>query len=366
MQDVMQPIGTPDGLFHDGNPATGQLGTIVSALWLNASQGAIRSTQSELLAVLAAAGVGIDPGSTTQVIEAIKKIAWGGTGAARPTTLAGYGIADAYTKTATDSQMAGKANVATTLAGYGITDALGYRGELDSAQINTATNIGIWRVLYSGYSTTLVVSDAGGSVGSVQTEYAHTGLVRWRNKTDGTTWSAWRNLATQATTLAGYGITDGATQASVATAISTASPPGLVALFGIALNTAPPTGWLVADGSAVSRTTYSTLYAAIGTQFGTGNGSTTFNLPDARGVFFRGFDNNRGIDVGRVYGSEQGDALASHTHTPPNQTGIAATVSSSGVKTLGGSSYDVLANVGYTGGGETRPRNIALLACIKF
>jgi len=95
MQDLMQPIGTPDGLFHDGNPATGELGTIVSALWLNALQGATRSMQSELLSVLTAAGVAIDPAKTNQVLDAIKKIAWGGTGAARPTTLAGYGITDA-------------------------------------------------------------------------------------------------------------------------------------------------------------------------------------------------------------------------------------------------------------------------------
>jgi microcystin-dependent protein len=44
-----------------------------------------------------------------------------------------------------------------------------------------------------------------------------------------------------------------------------------------------PTGWLLCDGSAVSRTTYAGLYAAIGTSYGTGDGSTTFNLPDLRG-----------------------------------------------------------------------------------
>lgn len=94
MQELMQPIGTPDGLFHDGNPATGDLGTIVSALWLNALQGATRSVQSELLSVLTAAGIAIDPAKSNQVLDSIKKIAWGTT-QARPTTLAGYGITDA-------------------------------------------------------------------------------------------------------------------------------------------------------------------------------------------------------------------------------------------------------------------------------
>ena len=51
---------------------------------------------------------------------------------------------------------------------------------------------------------------------------------------------------------------------------------------------AAPTGWLLAAGSAVSRTTYATLFAAIGTTYGAGDGSTTFNLPDFRGVFPKG------------------------------------------------------------------------------
>lgn len=49
-----------------------------------------------------------------------------------------------------------------------------------------------------------------------------------------------------------------------------------------------PTGWLFCDGSAVSRTTYAALFAAIGTTFGIGNGSTTFNLPDFRGRLMMG------------------------------------------------------------------------------
>ena len=57
-------------------------------------------------------------------------------------------------------------------------------------------------------------------------------------------------------------------------------PAGLIAPYGVAT---APTGWLICDGSAVSRTTYSTLFAAIGVTFGAGDGSTTFNLPDMRG-----------------------------------------------------------------------------------
>src|SRR5574343_1148355 len=62
-------------------------------------------------------------------------------------------------------------------------------------------------------------------------------------------------------------------------------PVGAVQAFALV---SCPSGWIAADGSAVSRTTYSTLYAAMGTIHGTGDGSTTYNLPDYRGMFLRG------------------------------------------------------------------------------
>ena len=74
-----------------------------------------------------------------------------------------------------------------------------------------------------------------------------------------------------------------------------------------------PVGWLKANGAAVSRTAYAALFAAIGTTYGAGDGSTTFNLPDLRGEFMRGWDDGRGIDHGRVLGSAQGDAIRNIT-----------------------------------------------------
>lgn len=79
MQDVLQPIDSPDGLFHDGNPATAELGTLVTAQWLNEVQSGLQSSQSELLSVLAAAGLGTDSGLTNQLLAAIKQLAWGNT-----------------------------------------------------------------------------------------------------------------------------------------------------------------------------------------------------------------------------------------------------------------------------------------------
>jgi len=85
-----------------------------------------------------------------------------------------------------------------------------------------------------------------------------------------------------AITLSGQnGITfpNGSSQAQAATL-----PSGLVMYFA---NTTAPTGWLQCDGSAISRSTYSSLYTAIGTIYGAGDGTSTFNLPDTRGQFIR-------------------------------------------------------------------------------
>lgn len=75
-----------------------------------------------------------------------------------------------------------------------------------------------------------------------------------------------------------------------------------------------PEGYLYCNGQAVSRTEYSELFAEVGITYGAGDGLTTFNLPDFRGYFPRGFDDGRGLDTGRVFGSEQDDELGSHDH----------------------------------------------------
>ncbi len=86
---------------------------------------------------------------------------------------------------------------------------------------------------------------------------------------------------------------------------------GMVAAFDMA--TAPP-GWLVRNGANVSRTTYAKLFAVIGTRYGAGDGSTTFNIGDSRGVFIRGWDNGRGIDPDRELSSQQQSQNLMHSH----------------------------------------------------
>ena len=85
-------------------------------------------------------------------------------------------------------------------------------------------------------------------------------------------------------------------------AASASTPTGAILPFG---GVSAPTGYLLCDGSAVNRDTYSDLFAIIGTRYGAGNGVNTFNVPDTRGEFLRGNDNGKGVDAGRVLGSSQ-------------------------------------------------------------
>ena len=169
-----------------------------------------------------------------------------------------------------------------------------------------------------------------------------------------------------------------------------------------------PSGYLECNGAEVSRTTYSVLFAVIGTAYGTGDGSSTFNLPDLRGEFIRGFDNGRGADSGRSIATSQSAQNASHNHSmsvsgttsnpTPTLTGDVRRISegyraqgtASGVFTkeldgnnsiTGSSSTSPVAGFsmdaththtfsasGNTGdqGGEARPRNIAMMYVIKI
>lgn len=136
------------------------------------------------------------------------------------------------------------------------------------------------------------------------------------------------------------------------------------AIIYVAENTAP-TGFLKANGAAVSRTTYSALFTEIGTTFGSGDGSTTFNLPDLRGEFLRGWDDSRGIDSSRTFGSAQADDMRAHEHESARGNVRNFTLGGIGAEDGYSRTVDQTTDSGPTGA-ETRPRNIALLACIKF
>jgi microcystin-dependent protein len=162
------------------------------------------------------------------------------------------------------------------------------------------------------------------------------------------------------------------------------APPGAVTFFA---RSSAPAGWLKANGATISRTTYTALFNAIGTTFGAGDGSTTFSLPDLRGEFLRGWDDGRGVDGGRAFGNAQTDQNASHTHTGStsttgshthaqhlntlvnaNHAGLygSGTFGSQGYSTDAAGDHSHSLTINSSGGNESRPRNVSLLACIKY
>ncbi|WP_239364121.1 phage tail protein [Snodgrassella communis] len=156
-----------------------------------------------------------------------------------------------------------------------------------------------------------------------------------------------------------------------------ATPAGAVQYFAM---TSAPVGWLKANGAAVSRTLYANLFASIGTRFGAGDGKTTFNLPDLRGYFLRAWDDGKNIDSGRIFGSEQGDAIRNikgycsggqvyfDSFSGPffdNGTRDAVDARADGkINMTDDFGFDASRVVPTAN--ENRPRNIALLACIKI
>jgi len=155
-------------------------------------------------------------------------------------------------------------------------------------------------------------------------------------------------------------------------------PPGQVMFFAAP---AAPAGWVKANGALLSRTVYLNLFIQLGTVFGAGDGATTFGIPDLRGEFLRGWDDARGVDAGRVFGTGQTDALQNITgalNLMRATLGVTMTASgafqtatttsfndaNAGAAPYYNTTFDA-SRVARTAT-ETRPRNIALLACIKF
>lgn len=136
-----------------------------------------------------------------------------------------------------------------------------------------------------------------------------------------------------------------------------------VGFVGWSASSTAPTNWLECDGSAISRTGYSELFDTIGTVFGAGDGSTTFELPDLRGVFIRGHDNTRGLDSGRLFGTYQQDEFKLHTHGVRKY--YVSYQSSGPVLVPTSETARPTDTTGASGGDETRPKNVALLPIIK-
>lgn len=168
-----------------------------------------------------------------------------------------------------------------------------------------------------------------------------------------------------------------AMKAAVADSVLTpAVPPGTILLYAAGTS---PAGFMECNGAAVSRSTYSQLFAAIGTIWGRGDGSTTFNLPDLRGVVPRGWNHAAsdgfndpdasvrthrlpGGAIGDNVGSFQMDELKSHTHSYNGPTGPPGAYFSQ----VNANIALVSSTSGEAGGNETRPRNAYVMYIIKY
>ncbi len=150
-----------------------------------------------------------------------------------------------------------------------------------------------------------------------------------------------------------------------------------------------PAGWLLCNGAAVSRTvTYASLFTAIGVAWGSGDGTTTFNLPDMRGRFARGVDaaagndpdaaartaSNAGGNAGDAVGSLQADAFQGHNHIGGSGTYMGTTAGgvtnysqNSGINSWTTNGITDHASYGVARPStESRPKNVGVNYIIKF
>ncbi|WP_454674816.1 tail fiber protein [Achromobacter pestifer] len=233
----------------------------------------------------------------------------------------------------------------------------GFYGQSASANATAGRN---YPVALAG---TLLVESGGSQIVTQKYTVYNTGVVYSRAWYTGS-WSQWKEVVTADTNPIN-------------------AWAGMVSFF--ARSTAPA-GWLKANGATISRTTYADLFVAIGTTWGAGNGSSTFVLPDLRAEFLRGWDDGRVHDSGRGLGTFQSSQNLAHIHgvTDPGHAhqlnyqvprnvmdtdrGTSNTSQFSIDDTIIPNTFSSATNIQiqYEGGNEARPRNIALLACIKY
>ena len=151
------------------------------------------------------------------------------------------------------------------------------------------------------------------------------------------------------------------------------TPTGIITWFA-AQN--PPVGFLVCNGQNYSIQQYPNLYAVIGTTYG-GVPGVSFSVPDLRAYFIRGWDDGRGVDYGRSFGTTQVDVFGQHSHVFPGDDQLAAANGLDGWvdNPVGPFNYDAQSSLNgagkmyqtaLTGDVETRPKNMALLPIIKY
>lgn len=182
--------------------------------------------------------------------------------------------------------------------------------------------------------------------------------------------SAWKQIAFVRRSLAAGAITSDLLDSRIVAGLASVGDVKLVPYSTV------PAGWLECDGSAVSRTTYASLFAAIGVAHGSGDGATTFNLPDYRGRFLRVWAHGSANDpdrasrtamatggaTGDAIGSVQADDYKAHAHTYGGNSAQGFTGGNS-ILSVSGTTY-TSSTMPASGGNETRPKNAYLMAII--
>ncbi|WP_275927147.1 phage tail protein [Pseudomonas sp. 3MA1] len=227
-----------------------------------------------------------------------------------------------------------------------------------SIETGTVNGDSVWQLVTDGPivlgTTPLAFEMATGRTGVSVGSYANVTVDKYGRVIAGT----------NPTTLAGHGITDTYTKAEIEALVAQASSLPVGSMVAFPRASVPP-GFLEIDGSVKSSAAYPDLAAYLGTTFNRGDeGAGNFRLPESRGEFLRGWDHGRGVDSGRALSSWQADELKAHDHTLEGSINFTYTQNADGnFKPFknGASTY----KTGATGGGETRPRNLAVMWCIK-
>ncbi|QZI69557.1 phage tail protein [Pseudomonas protegens] len=227
-----------------------------------------------------------------------------------------------------------------------------------SIEKGTVNGDSVWQLVTDGPivlgTTPLAFEMATGRTGVSAGSYANVTVDKYGRVIAGTNPS----------TLAGHGITDTYTKAEIESIVAQSSSLPVGSMVAFPRASVPP-GFLEIDGSVQSVAAYPDLAAYLGTTFNKGGeGAGNFRLPESRGEFLRGWDHGRGVDPGRVLGSWQADELKSHDHMLEGSLNFTYSLNPDGnFKPFknGPSTY----KTGTTGGGETRPRNLAVMWCIK-
>lgn len=367
----MYPIKTQDKLFHDGDGVT-ELGTVVTAFFLN-------TVQAELMNVLAAAGMSVDENNPKQVAQAIQL------------------LINKHTYNNATANTAGVIKVLNRLDSNdqlsALSAAMGKKlAEMVNQLIEMNKKLANEKADKSQLTSLKPVAATANTAGIIKV----LNILDSNDQLSALSAAMGKKLAEMNKKL----VDEKADKAQLTSLII---PAGAIQYFAMSR---VPNGWLEANGAEISRTQYANLFSAINTLYGAGNGSTTFNLPDLRGQFIRGWDNNRGVDTGRGIGSWQDSDNKWHQHT--GATAGAGNHQHTGGTDLSGNHTHA---VGKTGGGngtqaaksfaanggeltwsgehyhtfttnwsedhwhafqtdpsgsEARPINVALLACIKI